>query len=155
MTVLDTIIADHDAAGRPANCAIRIWAAREKAALDALPAGPAKEAREDKLRADLIKMADWKPTWSARGIVAVKDYETRRKQRVQSFYARHIMDSAGPETRFIINDLLQRENLQPGLLALSVARLLQNWIEQNGQGLKGLSPKLRREYAGNVGVTNH
>lgn len=139
MTIIDVVIANHDAAGRPADCAIRIWAAQQKPMLDAITNPAAKAAKETQLRAKLLAHPDWKPQWSAQGILAVSGYPEGKKASVQGLYARHIMDAEGPEIRFIINDLLQRENKTPGTLAPGVAKLMQVWIEKNGQGLRGLA----------------
>lgn len=143
MTFLDTLISDHDAAGRPADCTIRVWAEEQKSLLDAIEDPTTREAREDFLRAELVGMPDWKPSWSARGIIAVKDYSEPRKARVQEFYARHIMDSNSPEARFLINDLLQKQNKNPNLLSEQIANDMHTWIEKNGNELRGLSRRLR------------
>lgn len=146
MTIIDVVIANHDAAGRPADCSIRVWAAQQKPIIDAITNPALKEIKEEQLRSELLAHADWKPHWSYQGIIAVKDYPQSKKVKVQLQYSNHIMNSGVPEARFLINDLLQKENFTPGLLAPKVAKMMQIWIKSNGQGLKGLSRRLQQKY---------
>lgn len=147
MSIIDTVIANHDAAGRPADCAIRVWAAQQKPIIDAIQNPTLKAIKEVQLRAQLLAHADWKPTWSHQGIIAVKNYPSPQKGVVQFQYFNHIRNSGAPAARFLVNDLLQRENTTPGLLAPGVAKLMQVWIEANGQGLRGLAVRLKALYA--------
>jgi hypothetical protein len=152
MTILDTVIANHDAAGRPADCAIRIWAAQQKPILDAIKNPTLKAAREVQLRAQLLAHADWKPTWSYQGILAVKDYPSPQKGVVQLQYFNHIKNNGGDAASTLVNGLLQKENATPGTLAPGVAKLMQVWLDTNGTNpkgvrLPGLAARLKRVYA--------
>lgn len=146
MTIFDTLLAELDRLQRPADCKLRLWTSQRKASFDAIPEGPAKDDVEDRLRAAMTKHEDWLPTWSGFAIEAVKDYSLERKARIQMIYARDLMKTDKPEIPFIINNLLQKENRTPGILAPRVAKVLHTWLQDKNYGLKGLSRKLQKEY---------
>lgn len=144
MTLLDTLIHDHDTAKRPLSCNLRVWAEEQKIIFDSLN-DDGKESYEIELRQQLVDHPDWSPRWSYAAIKAVKNYPMEKKNTVQKIYLQDIINYNDKDLSLkLIKVLINEYNLDTTVLSEEVACLADNYLELNN--VQGLSLRLRLLY---------
>lgn len=116
MNLVDSIIAVHVAAGRPADCPLIQWLEQQRS-----------RTEEDEIRRELVARSDWHPLYSRDGLTqAGQTLVGAERRRVQQIYLDHLI-AAGARSDKVKRFIALKAKSEPDLFDPDIAAQIAAW----------------------------